>query len=99
MFIVKRTVALMALIAVTTSIAFAQANAKVSGTVTDPNGASVPGATVKLINQATKIEAETTSNEDGYYNFVNVNPAMYTLRVEVAGFKGVPAPGAPRGGG
>lgn len=62
---------------------------EVSGTVTDPNGAAVPGASVKLINQATKIESATTSNEDGYFNFVNVNPAMYTLRVEVQGFKGV----------
>ncbi len=89
MCVVKRTITLLMLLAVAASIAFAQANAKVSGTVTDPNGAAVPGATVKLINQATKIEVETTSNEDGYFNFVNVNPAMYTLRVEVAGFKGL----------
>ncbi|HEV8168482.1 MAG TPA: carboxypeptidase-like regulatory domain-containing protein, partial [Pyrinomonadaceae bacterium] len=86
---VKRAVTLLMFIAVAASIAFAQANAKVSGTVTDPNGAAVPGATVKLINQATKIEVETTTNEDGYFNFVNVNPAMYTLRVEVQGFKGL----------
>src|ERR1044071_4942355 len=85
----KRIVALLALMTAAVSIVVAQANAKVSGTVTDPNGAAVPGATVKLINQATKIEVETTSNDDGYFNFVNVNPAMYTLRVEVQGFKGV----------
>jgi hypothetical protein len=89
MCIVKRTITLLMFIAVAASIAFAQANAKVSGTVTDPNGAAVPGAAVKLINQATKIEVESTTNEDGYFNFVNVNPAMYTLRVEVAGFKGL----------
>src|SRR5262249_30981859 len=89
MTIVKRTFASFLLLAATASIAFAQANGKVSGTVTDPNGAAVPGATVKLINQATKIEANTTSNDDGYFNFVNVNPTMYTLRVEVRGFKGV----------
>src|SRR5215510_14330095 len=89
MFLLKRTILLLVLIIVSASVAFAQANAKVSGTVTDPNGAAVPGATVKLINQATKLEVETTTNEDGYYNFVNVNPAMYTLRVEVQGFKGV----------
>ncbi|HEU4870970.1 MAG TPA: carboxypeptidase-like regulatory domain-containing protein, partial [Pyrinomonadaceae bacterium] len=85
----NRIVALFVLMSAAVSIVVAQANAKVSGTVSDPNGAAVPGATVKLINQATKIEVETTSNEDGYFNFVNVNPAMYTLRVEVAGFKGV----------
>src|SRR5919205_1198637 len=89
MFLLKRTIACLVVIFAGVSIAFAQANAKVSGTVTDPNGAAVPGASVKLINQATKIEFATTTNEDGYFNFVNVNPALYTLRVEVAGFKGV----------
>src|SRR6185295_2265953 len=89
MFLLKRTIGLFAVILASVSIVFAQANAKVSGTVTDPNGAAVPGASVKLINQATKIEARTTTNDDGYFNFVNVNPAMYTLRVEVQGFKGV----------
>src|SRR5687768_7986457 len=71
------------------SVALAQANAKVTGTVTDPNGAAVPGAVVKLLNQATKIEVETTTNESGYFNLANVNPSMYSLRVEVPGFKGI----------
>ena len=51
MSIVKRIVAVLVLMITAASIAFAQANAKVSGTVTDPNGAAVPGASVKLINQ------------------------------------------------
>src|SRR5215216_3565549 len=89
MFSLKSALALLLLIIASAPPAFAQANAKVSGTVTDPNGAAVPGAVVKLINQATKIEVDATTNEDGYFNFVNVNPAMYTLRVEVTGFKGV----------
>ena len=89
MFSIKRILAGSLLIIASTSVALAQANAKVSGTVGDPNGAAVPGAVVKLTNQATKIEADTTTNESGYFNFVNVNPAIYTLRVEVQGFKGV----------
>ena len=89
MLLLKRPLVLLVLIVVAASVAFAQANAKVSGTVTDPNGAAVPGAVVKLINQSTKIETDATTNEDGYFNFVNVNPAMYMLRVEVTGFKGV----------
>jgi hypothetical protein len=89
MGIAKRTIACLVVIMAGVSIAFAQANAKVSGTVSDPNGAAVPGASVRLINQATKIESATTTNEDGYFTFVNINPAMYTLRVEVQGFKGV----------
>src|SRR5437867_4340715 len=34
------------------------ATGEINGTVTDPNGAAVPGAMVKLINQATKVEYE-----------------------------------------
>ena len=89
MFSLKTTLGLLILIIASTSTALAQANAKVSGTVTDPNGAAVPGAVVKLTNQATKIEVDTTTNESGYFNFVNINPAIYILRVEVQGFKGV----------
>jgi hypothetical protein len=85
----KNTLVLLLLIIASASTAFAQANAKVSGTVTDPNGAAVPGAVVKLTNRATKIDVETTTNDSGYFNFVNLNPAMYILRVEVTGFKGV----------
>src|SRR4030095_7990765 len=89
MFSLKSPLAALLLVIGSVSSAFSQANAKVSGTVADPNGAGVPGAVVKLTNQATKIELEATTNESGYFNFVNLNPAAYILRVEVQGFKGV----------
>ena len=63
------------------------ATGEVNGTVTDPNGAAVPGAMVKLINQATKGETEATTNQSGYFTFVNLKPASYTLMVETKGFK------------
>jgi hypothetical protein len=63
------------------------ATGEVNGTVTDPNGAAVPGAMVKLINQATKGESEATTNQSGYFTFVNLKPASYTLMVETKGFK------------
>ena len=63
------------------------ATGEVNGTVSDPNGAAVPGATVKLIDQATKGEIEATTNQSGYFTFVNVKPASYVLMVEVKGFK------------
>ncbi len=63
------------------------ATGEVNGTVTDPNGAAVPGAIVKLINQATKGETEATTNQSGYFTFVNLKPASYTLMVETKGFK------------
>src|SRR5438876_7478292 len=42
---------------------------------------------VKLINQATKGESEATTNQSGYFTFVNLKPASYTLMVEAKGFK------------
>ena len=63
------------------------ATGEVNGTVSDPNGAAVPGAMVKLINQATKGETEATTNQSGYFTFVNLKPASYTLMVETKGFK------------
>src|SRR5437870_3456902 len=88
MRLLRVTVALLLAIA-TASIVFAQsATGEVNGTVTDPTGAAVPGAVVKLINQATKIENQATTNESGYFTFVNVQPAPYILTVEMQGFKG-----------
>ena len=60
---------------------------EVNGTVTDPNGGAVPNALVKLTSQSTKIESSSTTNQSGYFVFVNVKPASYIIRVEVAGFK------------
>src|SRR6266404_8019877 len=60
---------------------------EVNGTITDPNGAVMTGATAKLINQATNIELRTQPNPNGYFTFVNVKPGRYMLRVEARGFK------------
>jgi len=76
------------LISLVATAAFDQTSTgEVNGTITDPTGAPVRGATVTLVNQDTRIETETTSNEDGYYRFVNVKPGNFTVSVEVSGFK------------
>ena len=63
------------------------ATGEVNGNVTDPNGAAVAGAPVKLVNQATKAEIETTTNQSGSFTFVNLKPALYVLMVEMKGYK------------
>src|SRR5436190_2003627 len=84
----KSIAAAVLFIIVSASFAFAQiSTGEVNGTVNDPNGASVPGAVLKLINQATKIESQVTASQSGYFTFVNVKPGTYVLRVEVTGFK------------
>lgn len=60
---------------------------KVQGTVADVNTAAIPGARVILRNDATGIEVERLTNADGQYKFDFVDPATYTVTVELAGFK------------
>src|SRR5207248_3339701 len=60
-----------------------------NGTVIDSSGAVVPGASVTLTNQATNIQNTATSNNNGYFVFVNVQPGPYKLKVEKSGFKAV----------
>src|SRR5215471_21071795 len=65
----------------------------VNGNVSDPSGAVVPGATVKLTNEATQVETLSKTNETGNYVFVGVQPGTYTLRAEMTGFRAVEAKG------
>ena len=88
MRVLKWTLILLSFTFVSAVTASAQtATGEVNGTVSDPNGAAVSGAAVKLINQGTKAESETTTNQNGYFTFVNLKPATYVLMVEVTGFK------------
>src|SRR5258708_36247332 len=63
------------------------ATGQVNGTVTDNTEAAVPNAVVKLANRATGIETVRSTNESGWYVFINVPPGRYTLRVSNPGFK------------
>jgi len=76
-------VSLLALAALTFS---QSATSSLRGSVTDPKGAVVQGATVTLSNPATGFSRATTSGSDGVYQFLEVPPATYTLTVTVAGF-------------
>jgi hypothetical protein len=77
----------MVLCAILSVVAFGQnATTSVRGTVTDPTGAFVQGATVTLTNATTHMSQEQKAGKNGEYNFVNVQPAEYTVSVVAAGF-------------
>ncbi|HKX27249.1 MAG TPA: carboxypeptidase regulatory-like domain-containing protein [Blastocatellia bacterium] len=58
-----------------------------TGRVTDPNGAAMPGASASITNLDTNITATTTTNEDGNYTFQLLQPGKYTVSVTQQGFK------------
>jgi hypothetical protein len=68
--------------------AFAQSGAgSIQGTVTDSTGAVVPGAAVHVINQATGVVADTTSNSVGFYQAPDLFTGTYTVTVSAPNMK------------
>ena len=59
----------------------------VVGAVTDPSGATVGGATVKLTNLGTNETRTIQTSGSGTYAFPNLNAGTYRVEVEMAGFK------------
>ena len=58
----------------------------INGTVTDPSGAVVPGASVKATDTATGIVLDTTTTSDGQFSFQDLPLGSYKISVSVAGF-------------
>jgi hypothetical protein len=58
----------------------------IAGTITDQSGAVVPGATVTVTDTATNSARNTTTNKDGRYVFVDVNPGIYNVSITKSGF-------------
>src|SRR5258706_12852083 len=59
----------------------------ITGQVSDPQGASVPGADVTLTDIGTKSKQSVTTNDSGRYNFPVVNSGLYDIVVSKSGFK------------
>ena len=69
------------------TMANAQFNASLSGTVQDTTQAVIPGATVTLTNTATQATQTATSSSGGAYQFNELPPGSYTLAVTAKGFQ------------
>lgn len=59
----------------------------IQGVISDPSGASVAGAPIKLRNVDTGVEAATTSRDSGNYRFSSLPPGRYTVSVTASGFR------------
>jgi len=58
----------------------------INGTVTDPSGAVVPGATVKATESATNIDRTTTTTSEGQFAFQDIPTGLYKVSVTASGF-------------
>lgn len=61
--------------------------ASISGTVTDPSGAVVAGASVTATNVETGVDTTLTTNTQGFYSFQSLPLGNYTISVQQTGFK------------
>ena len=86
----KGTGILILLLTVLVTPSVAQTNkATITGTVTDPNGAVIAGATVKIVNVNTRAERTVTTNEDGTYNAPLLDIGTYNVTASATGFQSV----------
>jgi hypothetical protein len=82
----RLTLAALALVASWTTVTHAQ-TARITGTVTDPTRAVVPGATVTIVNADTNDTRVATANEGGQYNVPFLPSGRYTVSCELQGFQ------------
>jgi hypothetical protein len=67
--------------------AHAQNAGSVSGTVSDPTGAVVPGATVNLSNASSGLDRSTMTDDQGHFAFTNIPFNPYKVTVTANGFE------------
>lgn len=86
---VSRGCALLCLFACLAAAQSEVGGSTLNGTVTDPSGAAVAGAAVRITDRATAFTRASISNDSGFYNFVRVPVGVYQLTLEHPGFRSV----------
>ncbi len=81
-----RLVLLGALLALA-PFALAQYTSGVEGTVLDLSGAAIPSAKIVVVDEATQVPRETTTNGSGYFRLIELLPATYRVEVQIPGFQ------------
>lgn len=61
--------------------------ANLSGTVTDPTGAVVPGARISIQNDSSKVMQEIVTNKSGYFSWTQLPVGTYSVSVTAKGFQ------------
>src|SRR5450759_2259426 len=77
---------LFVLVLLASSLSAQTETGQITGTITDPTGAAVPGAKVTVRSAGTGMTRAVESSADGSYTVTNLLPAEYTVVVESPGF-------------
>jgi hypothetical protein len=64
-----------------------ESRGKITGTVTDPNSAAVPGASVKITDPSRGTSVTLETNSEGFFQAPYLLPGTYQVIIEIAGFK------------
>jgi hypothetical protein len=82
-----KVMAFAALLFALSATAFAQLETgQITGRVTDPNGAVVPGAAVSVKSVETGAARDATSDAEGVYTVTNLQPGLYEVSVQAQSF-------------
>jgi len=92
--LMKRTIGTLFALSLLTAVAHAQSGGStVRGTVKDPQGNVVAGATVTITNPEKNFSRTQSTNQEGVYLFTAIPPGTYKLEFEAPGFKTASASG------
>jgi hypothetical protein len=83
------TAVLTAFLLASSALSLAQTSTTLSGQVTDPSDAVVPGSTVTLTSRSTGATRTDTTDAAGAFTFPQLQPGHYDLKAEMQGFKTV----------
>ena len=87
--LVVSAVLLVALFAFSSkSLAQSTTDGAIGGVVTDPSGAIVPGGTVTALNLGTGSAATATTDGNGRYLVIHLQPGTYSIEISAKGFAG-----------
>lgn len=71
-----------------TSMCYAQFSGNIEGNVQDSTGATIPHASVNLVNTATQVSQSIAADGSGNYRFISLAPGQYKITATAKGFSG-----------
>jgi Carboxypeptidase regulatory-like domain len=69
-----------------TVLAKGETTSAILGQVTDTAGAAIPGAAMTITNRETRMQRSVKSDQEGRFNFPQLKPGAYSVKIEAVGF-------------